>query len=245
MKKTVKYILPFFLLTLLLFACFFWMSRDLAFQILYDWTHHNPPIETKGKSKKILTSFETISYKKLDAAYLEHTLSNQAKFKKMLSEKRYYKIDRSQMYQYIVGKHRLKQFLSKDSYYKASLFDKSKQQYWLINERLLYRILELQNALKEMGHNSDAFTVRSGHRTPQRNKQVEGAGSSRHIVGEAADLVIGDINMDGRFTQDDKAIVLKLVDERIIAHRGGVGRYPGSRVVHIDVRGRRARWDTY
>jgi hypothetical protein len=39
--------------------------------------------------------------------------------------------------------------------------------------------------------------------------------------------------------------VLDLLEKEIIKSSGGIGRYPGTRAVHFDVRGYKARWDSY
>ncbi|MEL6669954.1 MAG: hypothetical protein AAFP08_13345, partial [Bacteroidota bacterium] len=80
---------------------------------------------------------------------------------------------------------------------------------------------------------------------PKENASAGGASLSRHILGQAIDMLIGDINRDGRYTDIDKQIVLDIANQDIIGDRGGIGRYPGTRTVHIDVRGYRARWDSY
>ncbi|MEM6723537.1 MAG: D-Ala-D-Ala carboxypeptidase family metallohydrolase [Bacteroidota bacterium] len=115
----------------------------------------------------------------------------------------------------------------------------------MIDEKLLFAIQELQAELTAKDHDPKAFTIRSGHRHPKRNEEVKGAKVSRHIKGQAVDLIIGDINQDGQYTPEDKQIVLDIVNKKVIGNFGGVGRYPGTRTVHIDVRGFRARWDSY
>ncbi|MEO0339959.1 MAG: DUF882 domain-containing protein, partial [Bacteroidota bacterium] len=146
---------------------------------------------------------------------------------------------------WIEGPFRVNDFLCKDKYYRKCLYDKTAYQYWLIDKKLLYALLALQEELDRHDHDKDAFKIITSHRHPLQNEQLGGARKSRHLVGEAVDLFIKDINQDGRYTDEDKNIVLLLVDQKIIGDRGGVGRYPGSRVVHIDVRGHRARWDSY
>jgi len=70
-------------------------------------------------------------------------------------------------------------------------------------------------------------------------------GDFRLKEGEAVDIKIGDINQDGFANQEDKTIVLDLLEKQIIKNTGGIGRYPGTLSVHYDVRGYRARWDSY
>lgn len=90
-----------------------------------------------------------------------------------------------------------------------------------------------------------AFDIREAFRPPRLNRDDGGASRSRHIYGEAVDLVIGDINRDGTANAADKAIVLELLEHKFVRNKGGIGRYPGSQTVHFDFRGKRARWDSY
>jgi hypothetical protein len=94
-----------------------------------------------------------------------------------------------------------------------------------------------------------AVAVNSGFRTPLYNRRVpRAARDSRHQFGDAADVVI-DANGDGRITRDDANLVAAAVEMVEQSHpdlAGGLGIYVSRRVrqpyVHIDTRGRRARW---
>ena len=92
-----------------------------------------------------------------------------------------------------------------------------------------------------------AIDVHSGFRNPLYNRKVKGAaGDSRHQYGDAADVAI-DANGDGRVTYADSKLVAKAVEAVELAHPdlvGGLGLYTrtSSQYVHIDARGRRARW---
>jgi uncharacterized protein YcbK (DUF882 family) len=94
-----------------------------------------------------------------------------------------------------------------------------------------------------------SLDVTSGYRTPIHNRAVEGAaGDSRHQYGDAADLAI-DADGDGRYTALDSRIVAMAVEKVERTHPelvGGLGVYTSARhrtsYVHIDTRGRRARW---
>lgn len=91
--------------------------------------------------------------------------------------------------------------------------------------------------------------VHSGFRTPFHNGTVRrSARDSQHQYGDAADVAI-DANGDGRITAADSRIVALAVDavEREFPDLvGGMGVYTSRRYrtpyVHIDARGRRARW---
>ena len=91
--------------------------------------------------------------------------------------------------------------------------------------------------------------VKSGFRTPAHNRGVRlAAKDSRHQYGDAADVAI-DVNGDGRFTTWDSravALAVEMVEREHPELAGGMGLYIGRRwatpYVHIDARGRRARW---
>ena len=104
-------------------------------------------------------------------------------------------------------------------------------------------MLDLKLTLEEQKFDPNGFKVRDGHRHPNYNSKRGGAKLSQHMAGKATDIVIMDINFDGNANQIDKDIVLKLLNKDIIGNKGGIGRYPGSMVIHFDVRGKRARWD--
>ena len=94
-----------------------------------------------------------------------------------------------------------------------------------------------------------AVSVNSGFRTPWYNRRVpRAARDSRHQLGDAADVVI-DANGDGRITRDDADLVAAAVEIVEQSHpdlAGGLGIYVSARYrqpyVHIDTRGKRARW---
>ena len=91
--------------------------------------------------------------------------------------------------------------------------------------------------------------VNSGFRTPLHNRRVRlAAGDSRHQYGDAADVKV-DANFDGRFTAIDArlvALAAEMVERRHPELAGGIGLYTsrryGTPYVHIDARGKRARW---
>ena len=96
---------------------------------------------------------------------------------------------------------------------------------------------------------SVAFDVHSGFRTPMHNVSVKrSARDSRHQYGDAADVAI-DANFDGRYTAADSrlvALAVEMVEQDHPELRGGMGVYTSRRYstpyVHIDARGKRARW---
>ena len=94
------------------------------------------------------------------------------------------------------------------------------------------------------------ISVNSGFRPPSYNRGVPGAArNSRHQYGDAADVRI-DVDGDGRFTRAELNLVAKAVAAVEREHPdlvGGLGLYTSKRFrspyVHIDARGKRARWN--
>ena len=133
--------------------------------------------------------------------------------------------------------------------------------YLVLQPRLLDK-LELTIAeLKREGHPVSGLSVMSGFRTPEYNEPGVGAGGrsavSRHQYGDAADVYpdtrergrMDDLNRDGRVDLQDARILARAAEAVEEAHpelTGGIGIYPATSAhgpfVHIDARGKRARW---
>lgn len=214
----------------------------------YDFRSSQTPIKARPDIDEVLGGFEKIPFEKLDdKKYLEWSQFDQKSFRSMAKGRHFYKISGKDYHKYLVGDFRVRDFLPKDgqSYTQKLLPGQFKQHYLMIDPRLLYKLAELQETLKSKNLNHEGFSLSSGFRHPRHNKKVGGASKSRHILGEAIDIRIGDINKDGKYTAEDKKIVYNLLDKKIIGNKGGLGRYPGTRIIHFDVRGKRARWDSY
>jgi len=121
----------------------------------------------------------------------------------------------------------------------------SPEQPLLISRQVLYKFLDLLDILEALGYRHNAMSVYHGFRHPRYNREVRGASVSVHMQGLAVDIRIGDINKDGFANWDDKLIVIDILDKQIIKDMGGIGRYPNSQGLHFDVRGYKARWDSY
>ncbi|MEO7822881.1 MAG: D-Ala-D-Ala carboxypeptidase family metallohydrolase [Gemmatimonadaceae bacterium] len=125
--------------------------------------------------------------------------------------------------------------------------------YAAVNPKLLDK-LELVIAEIARWHGDKAVVnlsidVHSGFRTPDRNRRIRRAAKdSQHQYGDAADVAI-DANGDGKLTAMDSRMVGLAVEIVELKHPhliGGLGIYTSGHAstnyVHIDVRGRRARW---
>lgn len=115
-------------------------------------------------------------------------------------------------------------------------------------ELVIAQVSRMQGSDRE-GARSVALDVHSGFRTPSHNRGVRrSARDSRHQYGDAADVAI-DANFDGRYTAADSrlvALAVEMVEQDHPELRGGMGVYTSRRYstpyVHIDARGKRARW---
>jgi len=145
-----------------------------------------------------------------------------------------------------VSKHlRLADFVTHDE--QQDLWPK----YVALDTRVLDKVelvLAYVGAFRGGRNNLVQVDVHSGFRTPVYNRRVpRSARDSRHQFGDAADLAI-DADGDGRVTYRDGMLVslqVEQVERDFPQYVGGLGIYGnqnGAPYVHIDVRGKRARW---
>ena len=222
---------PALVLPILLAAC--GVGCDDACQAeKYDARTNQPIVEAWRDATAVLNDLPTLRYRDLPDAYVTRTGQHRNPFARRLRRRTYLVVDGDARHRFIAGRTRLSALMA------------GSDPYLLVDRRLVRSLIELRHWLDAHGHDPDAFVVREGFRPPQVNEDAGGAPRSRHIYGEAVDLVRGDLDRDGDEDQADKAILLEAA-EAVIGNRGGVGRYPGTETVHIDVRGRRARWDSY
>lgn len=244
-KRSLKKGVFFLFIVALLASYLHWYTRDVIDQVIYDLSFSNTYINSKKGIDDVLNEWEHIEGRALPAELKAYSLLDEGEYKNVLASSRYYVLRKKDVYKKVVGHIRIKDLMARDKYYRRSFIFSRDTLYWGLDKRILYKVLALQDALEGKGYDRDAFWIRHGHRHPQYNLKVGGAPKSRHLRGDAVDLVIKDLNRDGRYTKADKDIVLGLCEKQIIGNQGGIGRYPWSRTVHIDVRGKRARWDSY
>jgi len=219
-----------------------WQAPDRIQDALYDLRYRNPPVTTKAEVDVILSGFQRVRPENLPAGYLSQSgMQSHPSYR----PKSFYVVERKDLHRRIAGRNRLRQFVSRDMRYHSTVFHSGRKIYLGINPGILHRFIELQQALREKGYDPDAVRIKSGHRTPSHNLIVGGAKGSRHQRGDALDLRIGDVDRNGWTDRRDKEIVLRILDGRIIGSRGGLGLYPGTQTVHMDLRGYRARWNSY
>lgn len=84
----------------------------------------------------------------------------------------------------------------------------------------------LSSELKSKGYD-DAYFVLSGKRWAWHNaflvKFGGAASKSRHLKGEAIDIIILDVNDDGKRDAKDVDIVYDILNTKIIRSKGGIG----------------------
>lgn len=153
----------------------------------------------------------------------------------------------------ISANFRLRDFLSDD---QAEVWPKA----LVIDARLVDKLELLLAELRLAGHQNAQIRILSGFRTPRVNARgVRSSQSteSRHQYGDAADLIV-DGNGDGKMDdltgdrvvdERDALFLLRLLDRvesRYPELAGGAGLYRGTvqqgPFIHLDARGKRARW---
>ncbi len=99
------------------------------------------------------------------------------------------------------------------------------------NESITANIIKIAIALEELRADLDgkSISITSWYRDPISNRRVGGASKSRHLVGDAVDIVV-----EGMTPQEAQDYLDPIWD-------GGLGY--GKTFTHIDLRGYRVRWN--
>ncbi len=87
------------------------------------------------------------------------------------------------------------------------------------------------NQLRELA--GRPIKINSGYRCVEHNAAIGGAPHSQHKLGRAADIVIAGLTLNEMF---------ELAEQIEPFRNGGIGIYPKKGFIHVDTRGRRARW---
>jgi hypothetical protein len=124
--------------------------------------------------------------------------------------------------------------------------------YVLLQERLVLELESILARVQAAGYEAHTLHVMSGYRTPFYNAAIGNVRYSMHQWGGAADIfvdgdgdgVMDDLDGDGRSDRGDAARLFELIEAGTSA--GGLAHYEATAAhgpfVHVDVRGRRARW---
>jgi hypothetical protein len=208
-------------------------------QHYYDLSHLNPEVNSYNQVRSILNDFKRVTFKELPEDFKKRTGLNRSAERKKFEQHRFYAVKKQDLFRKIAGNNRLINIVSADNHFRKEGLNSTRELYFDIDPVILFRLIDILNEIKKQKLDPDALLLISGHRTPIHNNRVGGKRESRHILGDALDLKIGDLNRDGFANQKDKKLLVPIL-ERIIGKSGGLGIYRMS--VHIDHRGKRARW---
>jgi len=124
--------------------------------------------------------------------------------------------------------------------------------YLALEKKLIIKLEMLIEDLERNGFNVNEFEIMSGFRGPWYNKKVGGAKYSTHMYGLAVDILVGDVNRDGKKDIEDAKIVYKFLDKIDKTKKelvGGAAIYEETKFheefIHMDVRGYYARWGKF
>ncbi len=91
----------------------------------------------------------------------------------------------------------------------------------------------IQSLEQLRGLGPEPIIVHDGYRCPEHNREVGGVEHSEHLLGIAADIKIQGLSLQQQY---DRAKTVPDFDN------GGIGVYPESNFIHVDVRDGKARW---
>ena len=135
--------------------------------------------------------------------------------------------------------------------------------YAIVSVPLVVKLEAILARVVAAGHDVHTLHVMSAFRTPWYNREIGNTTTlSHHLYGEAADIFVDadrdgymdDLNRDGRRDVADAQLLFRMVEEVERVERSGLPRilvgglkaYRRNQVrgpfVHVDVRGRAARW---
>jgi uncharacterized protein YcbK (DUF882 family) len=121
----------------------------------------------------------------------------------------------------------------------------------LVNPKTSAFYNDLKETLKQNGYATRLLVISTKRVKWHNDFQVKFSGDtkeSRHLIGDAIDFIVFDINKDGSSNSKDVDIVFNILDNIIVKDKGGIGTYKGEKsfidrqMIHIDCRGYRARW---
>ena len=217
---------------------------DFFLAPLYDLASRQKPVESQKDLERVYDSFTKVRYAQIPD-WAGHYEVKEYGHAKRYQRSEFLRISWFERYRFVVGRYRVKDFMAKDRLFHKSIVipQLDKVQILCIDKLLLKRLLQLQFELRKAGLNSDEISITSGFRPSSYNELVGGVSQSQHLWGKAIDLWIGDIDNNGIVNRKDSDAVYRILDKKIIGTKGGVGKYSSHRLLHMDTRGKRARWD--
>jgi hypothetical protein len=222
----------------------FLVSRNTTFfHRLNDDLKVRPSIESEQEINRIISKLERVPISKLPKEFSESGYFSKPEFQAYFQGRYFYKLSMEQAKEKIVDNWRIIDFISGDQK-NQWFYSLDKELYWLMDKKVLIAFLQLKKKMEEKDLDWDAIRLNSANRSPYWNGVVGGAAYSRHLCGDAIDFSVGDVDKNGITNYEDKLKVLELC-ELIIGDKGGIGLYPKTQAIHIDTRGRSARWNSY
>lgn len=101
----------------------------------------------------------------------------------------------------------------------------------LVNPKTRAFYNDLKDTLKQKGYSSRLLVISTKRAKWHNDIQVKLSGAakeSRHLIGDAIDFIVFDINADGNSDSKDVDIVVAILDKIIIKDKGGIGTYKGE-----------------
>ena len=230
-----------FIVVIILYAVLFnflWIFDSTLSKIYDFWTQQERIAVFNNKS------FEKISFEELperEQRKFEHRTCEEQDYEGMI----FLKISWFERYKNIIGTTKVYELLNPKRImeYKVKIPNLNKTQYLLIAPETLNVFEQLLLEMEEKELNTANLTIASAFRTPAYNKIVGGATCSQHQYGTALDLTVGDINDDGNADRKDRKIIYDILNKKLVKNKGGIGTYKHApRLLHFDMRGKRARW---
>lgn len=121
----------------------------------------------------------------------------------------------------------------------------------LVNPKTKAFYNELKDTLRQRGYSANLLVISTKRSKWHNDIQVKFSGAakdSRHLIGDAIDFIVFDINADGSSNSKDVDMVYDILDKQIIKDKGGIGTYKkeksfiNKQMIHIDCRGYLSRW---
>ena len=122
----------------------------------------------------------------------------------------------------------------------------------LVNSNTVAFYQQLKDTLTKRGFSTKLLVISTKRIRWHNNIQVKFSGAankSRHLIGDAIDFLVFDINKDGESDSKDVDLVYDILNKEIIKSKGGIGTYKNEKgfinrqMIHIDARGYKARWN--
>jgi hypothetical protein len=236
-------VLCLFLILTVALTAFLFLRKTIFYFRLKEDLKVSPSVESEQEINKIISKLERVLISKLPKEFLELGYFSKSEFQAYFQGRYFYKLSMEQAMEKIVDNWRIIDFVSGDQK-NQWFYSLDKELYWLMDKKVLIAFLPLKKKMEEKDLDWDAISLNSANRSPYWNGVVGGAAYSRHLCGDAIDFSVGDVDKNGISNYEDKLKVLELC-ELIIGDKGGIGLYPKTQAVHIDTRGRRARWNSY